>query len=135
MSVKGGHTGTCKDTFSECLKVGDVTDEEDQHLIQGIIPVMILDARGRINSGTFPDNPLDDRVSLFELKALASLKVTVESRASAVQSDLKWRAKDIVIDTHLPGSAFVQELLPYGKIFCLGLPLPISRMISTPLWI
>jgi len=27
----------------------DVIDEEDQRLIQGIIPDMILDARGRIN--------------------------------------------------------------------------------------
>ena len=65
-----------------------MTDEEDQRLIQGIIPDMILDARGRINDGTFPDNPLDDSVSLFEHKTLASLKVTVESRAKAVQSDL-----------------------------------------------
>ena len=30
------------------LKVGDATDEEDQRLIQGIIPDMILDARGRM---------------------------------------------------------------------------------------
>ena len=29
MLVKGGHTGTCKDTFSKCLKVGDATDKED----------------------------------------------------------------------------------------------------------
>ena len=36
--VKGGHTGTCKDTFSKCLKVGDATEEENQRLIQGIIP-------------------------------------------------------------------------------------------------
>ena len=27
--VKGGQTGTCKDTFSKCLKVGDVTNKED----------------------------------------------------------------------------------------------------------
>ncbi len=57
--VKGGHTGACKDTFIKCLKVGDATDEEDQRLIQGIIPDMVIDARGRINGGTFPDNPLD----------------------------------------------------------------------------
>ena len=88
--VKGGHTGTCKDTFSsKCLKVGDATDEEDQRLIQGIIPDIVIDARGRINGGTFPDNPLDDRVSLIEHKTLASMKVTVESRAHTVQRDLK----------------------------------------------
>ena len=74
VSVKGGHTGTCKDTFSKCLKVGDAIDEDDQRLIQGIIPDMVIDARGRINSGAYPDNPLDDRVSLFEHKTLASLK-------------------------------------------------------------
>jgi len=33
MSIKGRHTGTCKDTFSKFLEVGDVTDEEDQRLI------------------------------------------------------------------------------------------------------
>ena len=49
VSVKGGYTGTCNDTFSKCLKVGDFTDDEDQRLIQGIIPDMIVDARGRMN--------------------------------------------------------------------------------------
>ena len=44
-----------QDTFSKCLKVGDATDEEDQRLIQGIIPDMVIDARGRINGGTFPE--------------------------------------------------------------------------------
>ena len=78
-----------KGTFSKCLKVGDATDEEDQRLIQGIIPDMVIDARERINGGTFPDNPLDDRVSLIEHKALASMKVTAESRAHTVQRDLK----------------------------------------------
>ena len=38
-------------------QVGDATDEEDQRLIQGIIPDMILNACGRLNGGTFPDNP------------------------------------------------------------------------------
>ena len=53
------HTGACKDTFSKCLKVGGVTDEEDEHLVQGIIPDMVIDARGRINGRTFfPDNTL-----------------------------------------------------------------------------
>ena len=45
-----------------------MADEEDQRLIQGIIPDMVIDARGRVNGETFPDNPLDDRVSLFEQK-------------------------------------------------------------------
>ena len=115
--VKGGHTGTCKDTFSKCLKVGDATDEEDQRLIQGIIPDMVIDARGRINGGTFPDNPLDDRVSLIEHKTLASMKVTVESRAHTVQRDLKKRAEDL--DSRHPGSTFSQELASYGKYFVL----------------
>jgi len=70
--VKGGHTGTCKDNFSKCLKVGDAIDEDYQRLIQGIIPDMVIDACGRINSGAYTDNPLDDRVSLFEHKTLAS---------------------------------------------------------------
>ena len=69
MSVEGGNTGKYKGTFSKCLKVGDA-DEGNQRLIQGVIPDMILDARGRIKGGTFPDNPLDDRVSLFEHKTL-----------------------------------------------------------------
>ena len=79
--------------FSNCLKVRDVT--KDQCLIQGITPDMAIDARGRINRGTFPDNPLDDRMSLFKHKTLASLKVAVESRAKAVQSNpsQKERAK------------------------------------------
>ena len=60
----------CKDTFSKCLKVGEVTDEEDHRLIQGIIPDMILDVRGQSYGGTYPDNPLDDRVSLFVTKPM-----------------------------------------------------------------
>ncbi len=35
---------------------------------------MVIDARGRINSGAYPDNPLDDRVSLFEHKTLARVE-------------------------------------------------------------
>lgn len=118
VSVKGGHTGTCKDTFSKCLNVGDAIDEDDQRLIQGIIPDMVIDARGRINSGAYPDNPLlDDRVSLFEHKTLASLKVSVEARANLVRSDLKKRAEDL--DARHPGSTFAQELASYGKYFVL----------------
>jgi hypothetical protein len=46
-----GHPGSCKDTpFSKCLKVGDAIDEDDRRLIRGIIPDMVIDARGRINS-------------------------------------------------------------------------------------
>ena len=78
---------------------------------------MVIDARGRINGETFPDNPLDDRVSLFEHKTLASLKVTVEARANLVRSDLKKRAEDL--DARHPGSTFVQELASYGKYFVL----------------
>ncbi len=96
---------------------GDATDEEDQRLIQGIIPDMVIDARGRINGGIFPDNPLDDRVSLIEHKTLASMKVTVESRAHTVQRDLKKRAEDL--DSRHPGSTFAQELASYGKYFVL----------------
>ena len=80
VSVKSEQTCTCKDTFSKCLKVGDVTDEEVQSLIQEIIPDMILDARGRINGGTFPGNPLDDRVAIFEHTTLAKLKVTARAK-------------------------------------------------------
>jgi len=65
---------------------------------------------------------------------LASLKVTVESRADAVQSDLKERAEDI--DARHPGSTFVQELVSYGKYFFLVLgPFATSRVIANPLWI
>ena len=42
------------------FEVEDVTDEEGQRLIQGIIPDMIIDPRGRINGGTFSDIPVDD---------------------------------------------------------------------------
>jgi len=103
--------------LSKCLKVGDVTDEEDQRLFQGIIPDTILDARGRINGGASPDNPVENRVSLFEHKTLASLKDTIESRAKAVQSDIKKRAEDL--DARQPGSTLVQELLTHGKYFVL----------------
>ena len=51
---------------------------------------------------------LDDRVSLFEHKTLASLKVTVEARANLVRSDLNKRAEDL--NARHPGSTFVQEL-------------------------
>ena len=43
---------------------------------------MVVDARGRINSGAFPGNPLDDRLSLFEHEALASLKMSVKERSN-----------------------------------------------------
>ena len=48
---------------------------------------MVIDARGRINNNSraFPDNPLDDRLSLFEHKALASLKASVGARAKLGQ--------------------------------------------------
>ena len=52
VSVKGGHIGSCKDTFSKCLKEGDTIHEDDQCHIQGIIPDMVIDAHGRINKRT-----------------------------------------------------------------------------------
>ena len=45
--------------------------------------------RDQINGGIFPDNPVDDRMSLFEHKALVSMEVTVETRVDLVRSDLK----------------------------------------------
>jgi len=45
---KVGILAHARTLFSKCLKVGDVTDEEDKHFIHGIIPDMIIDARGRI---------------------------------------------------------------------------------------
>jgi len=59
---------------------------------------------------------MDDQVGLFEHKTLASLKVTVEARAEAVQRYLKKRAEDI--DACHPGSTFVQDLVSYGK-YCV----------------
>ena len=99
---------------------------------------MVIDARGRVNGETFPDNPLDDRVSLFEHKTLASLKVTVEARANLVRSDLKKRAEDL--DARHPGSTFVQELASYpglmeNTLSWSRVPLPTSLATSTPLWI
>jgi hypothetical protein len=40
---------------------------------------MVIDALGLIKGGTFPDFPLDDRVSDIEHKTLASLKITVDA--------------------------------------------------------
>ena len=66
-------------------------------------------------------------MSLFEHKTLASLKVTVESRAKAVQSDLKKRAEDL--DARHPGSNFVQDLVSYGK-YCVLVAGPIKSLFQ-----
>ncbi len=62
---------------------------------------MVIDARGRINSGAFP---LVDRLS-FEHKALASLKVSVEGHTNLVLSDLKRRAD--FLDARHPCSTYL----------------------------
>jgi hypothetical protein len=46
--VKGGHTGTCEDTFTKMSKEDDAFDDDDQRFIA--IPDMVI-------------NPLDDRVT------------------------------------------------------------------------
>ena len=65
----------------------------------------------------FPDNPLDDLVSLYENKILAGLKVTVETRANLFRIYLKMLAEEL--DVRHPGSTFVQELASDGKYVVL----------------
>ena len=92
---------------------------------------MVVDARGRVNGETFPDNPLDDRVSLFEHKTLASLMVTVEARANLVRSDLKSVQRilmlPVILALLLPkNSRHIANTLSWSRV-----PLPISLATST----
>ncbi len=75
---------------------------------------MVIDARGRINSGAFPDNQLDDRLRwvFSSTKPLErGLEVSVEERANLVLSDVKKHADNI--DARNPGSTFAHELASY----------------------
>ena len=117
MSTKGGHRGTCKDTFNKCLHVGDNIDEVDARLLQGIIPDMVIDARD-CDAGPFPtSNPLVGCKTLVEHKTLASLLVSVQARVKKVQTDIQKRAEEL--DSRHPGSTFAQELRAYGPYLVL----------------
>ena len=117
VSTKGGHRGTCKDTFNKCLHVGDNIDEVDARLLQGIIPDMVIDARD-CDAGPFPtSNPLVGCKTLVEHKTLASLLVSVQARAKKVQTDIQKRAEEL--DSRHPGSTFAQELRAYGPYLVL----------------
>ena len=63
---------------------------------------------------------MDDRVSLIEHKTLASMKVTVESRAHTVQRDLKKRAEDLD-SRHPPWLDFFARTRILWQILCLDL--------------
>jgi len=115
--TKGGHRGTCKDTFNKCLHVGDYIDEVDARLLQGIIPDIVIDARD-CDAGPFPTpNPLVGRKTLVEHKTLASLLLSVRARAKKVQTDIQKRAEEL--DSRHPGSTFAQELQAYGPYLAL----------------
>ena len=99
MSTKGGHRGTCKDTFNKCLHVGDNIDEVDARLLQGIIPDMVIDARD-CDAGPFPtSNPLVGCKTLVEHKTLASLLVSVRACAQKVQLTFKSARKSSILGT------------------------------------
>ena len=115
--VKGGHSGTCKNTFSKCYNPGDPTDEVDARLLQGIIPDIVVDARD-CDAGPFPTpNPLVGRKFLVEHKTLASLLISVVARARKIHIDIKKRAEEL--DSRHPGSTFVHELNLYGVYVAL----------------
>ena len=115
--VKGGHRGTCKNTFSKCYNPGDPIDEVDARLLQGIIPDMVVDARD-CDAGPFTSpNQLVGRRFLVEHKTLASLLISVAARAKKILSDIKKRAEEL--DTRHPGSTFVHELGMYGEYVAL----------------
>ena len=109
------------------IQNSDFLKETKSYSVGGtLIQISVFSAVAKIVGGTSPDNPLDDRVSLIEHKSLASMKVTVDSRAHTVHRDLKKRAEDL--DSRHPGSTFSQELASRA-------PLQTSRVTSTPLWI
>ena len=115
--VRGGHSGTCKDTFSKCLDVSAPVDEVGARLLQGIIPDMVIDGRD-CDSGPFsPPNPLVGCKSLVEHKTLASLLISVRARAAKVCTDIKKRAEEL--DLRHPGSTFVHELSLYSPYLAL----------------
>jgi len=86
--VRSARVGIGAHARTLSVNVSKSENEEDQRLIQGIIPDMVIYARGRINGGTFPDNPLGDRVSLIEHKTLASMKMMFNVISKSVERTL-----------------------------------------------
>ena len=84
-------------TFRPPISLMSSSPLDRAHQLICMLGVIRVRVRVRVSElvrlgGTFPDNPLDDRVSLFEHKALASFKNSNESRAKAVQSDQQTNA-------------------------------------------
>ncbi|MEI6872924.1 MAG: hypothetical protein WCL08_11635, partial [Verrucomicrobiota bacterium] len=115
--TKGGHGGSCKDTFNKCLNVGEYVDEVSARLLQGIIPDMVIDARDCVAGPFSTPNCLVGRQTLVEHKTLASLLMSVKSRAKKVHTDIKNRAEEL--DLRHPGSTFTLELNSYGPYHVL----------------
>jgi len=88
-------------------------DEDGQRLLQGIIPDMLIDARG---CGGGPFNALPNRLvgfqTLGEHKTLASIGMSVEARAELIQQQYEKHAQEL--DARYPGSTFKKEKDTYG---------------------
>ena len=110
--TKGGHTGSCKGTFNKCIDTR-LLDEDGERKVQGIIPDMIIDARGS-GGGPFIGmcNRLVGRQTLGEHKTLASTSISVQARVERVRQQYLQHAREL--DRRYPGSTFEQELRTYG---------------------
>jgi hypothetical protein len=115
--TQGGHRGTCKDTFSKSFRVPGIQSEEDERLLQGIIPDAKIDARD-CRMGPFDGpNRLLGKVSLVEHKLLASRLKTVDAREAEVRRNLVYRAQRL--DVKYPGSTFERDLSSFGDYVVL----------------
>ena len=117
ISTLGGHRGTCKDTFSKSFRASATLSEEDQRMLQGIIPDAKIDARDCVKGPFDGPNRLLGTVSLVEHKLLASRQKAVEAREAEVRRDLVSRAQHL--DTRHPGSTFERDLHSFGDYVVL----------------
>ena len=115
--TEGGHRGTCKGTFSKSFQAPGILSEEDERLLQGIIPDAKIDARD-CRKGPFDGpNRLLGKVSLVEHKLLASCHKTVDEREEEVRRNLVSRAQRL--DAKYPGSTFERDLRSFGDYVVL----------------
>ena len=94
----------------------------------------VADVRGRMNVGTIPDNPLDDRVNLFEHKILVAWK----SRLRPSLFEMTWKS---VPRNSMPAILVLLSpknfSLMSNDLFWSRIPFPLlaSLVTSNPLWI
>ena len=110
--TRGGGFGSVKGIFGKSINQSGVRPE-DQSMLNGIIPDLLLDFRNVPALENFHVTKFSYLTTLGEFKGLSSQGESVIERADRIDTDIENAAK--ALDQKYPGSTVLEEKRKYGK--------------------